>query len=289
MARRGIHGVGFIAANTDANALARSLAGKRIQLGTTGLGAGADPRTGRNAAIEARDRIADALKDAHMVFVVAGMGGGTGIGAAPVIAEIARSLGVLTLAVVITPFAFEGSIRHRLARTGIDDLDRQADSVMVFGNDKMSAVLGDGASMNDAFTAADNVLHDSVRAITDIITIPGLVGVDFEDVRAVLGNSGRSSIGVGIAAGSHRARIATEEALASPFLSAFDLPSASGFLVNITASRRMKMKEVTEVMNIARSVVADDSHIIFGATYDADMGEQMRVTILAAGRCFSKA
>jgi cell division protein FtsZ len=282
MIREGVQGVEFICANTDAQALKRNHAPLKIQLGKTGLGAGAKPDAGRGSALEAREQIADALRGSHMCFITAGMGGGTGTGAAPVVAEIARELGILTVAVVTKPFGFEGK-RLRIAESGIDDLAKHVDSLIVILNEKLMEVLGDDVSVQEAFQAADNVLRNAVGGIAEIINFPGLVNVDFEDVRTVMGEMGMAMMGSAQAAGVDRARIAAEQAVASPLLEGISLSGARGVLVNITASNSLKMKEVNEVMTTIRAFAADDAHIIFGAVFDDSMEDRLRVTVVATG------
>lgn len=282
MIREGVNGVEFVTANTDAQALKRSGAISKVPLGKSGLGAGAKPEAGRSAAIEERERIAEALKGAHMVFITAGMGGGTGTGAAPVVAEVAREMGILTVAVVTKPFGFEGK-RMKVAELGIAELQKHVDSLIVILNDKLMEVLGDDVSMDEAFKAADNVLRNAVGGIAEIINFPGLVNVDFEDVRTVMGEMGVAMMGSAQASGVDRARIAAEQAVASPLLEGINLSGAKGVLVNITATRSLKMKEVNEVMNTVREFAAEDAHIIFGAVYDEAMGENIRVTVVATG------
>ena len=282
MIREGVNGVEFVAANTDAQALKRNVASQCLQLGKTGLGAGAKPEAGRSAALEERERIAESLKGAHMVFITAGMGGGTGTGAAPIVAEVARELGILTVAVVTKPFAFEGK-RLKVAEAGIAELQKHVDSLIVILNDKLMDVLGDDVSMDEAFKAADNVLRNAVGGIAEIINFPGLVNVDFEDVRTVMSEMGMAMMGSAYASGVDRARIAAEQAVASPLLEGINLSGAKGVLVNITSTRGLKMKEVNEVMNTVREFAAEDAHIIFGAVYDENMGEDIRVTVVATG------
>jgi len=282
MIREGVMGVEFVAANTDAQALNRSVAHKKLRLGKTGLGAGAKPEAGRSAAVEEREHIAEALQGAHMVFITAGMGGGTGTGAGPIVAEVARELGILTVAVVTKPFGFEGK-RLKIAEAGIAELQKNVDSLIVILNDKLMDVLGEDVSMDEAFKAADNVLRNAVGGIAEIINYPGLVNVDFEDVRTVMGEMGMAMMGSANASGVDRARIAAEQAVASPLLEGVNLSGAKGVLVNITATRGLKMKEVNEVMNTVREFAADDAHIIFGAVYDEGMGEEIRVTVVATG------
>ena len=217
-----------------------------------------------------------------MVFITAGMGGGTGTGAAPIVAEVARELGVLTVAVVTKPFGFEGK-RLKIAEVGIAELQKHVDSLIVILNDRLMDVLGDDVSMDEAFKAADNVLRNAVGGIAEIISFPGLVNVDFEDVRTVMGEMGMAMMGSANAAGVDRARIAAERAVSSPLLEGVNLSGAKGVLVNITATRSLKMKEVNEVMNTVRAFAADDAHIIFGAVYDEQMAEDIRVTVVATG------
>ena len=282
MIREGVMGVEFIAANTDAQALARSVAHKKLRLGKSGLGAGAKPEAGRSAAMEEREQIAESLRGAHMVFITAGMGGGTGTGAGPIVAEVAREMGILTVAVVTKPFGFEGK-RAKIAEAGITELQQNVDSLIVILNDKLMDVLGEDVSMDEAFKAADNVLRNAVGGIVEVINYPGLVNVDFEDVRTVMGEMGMAMMGSANAAGVDRARIAAEQAIASPLLEGVNLSGAKGVLVNITATRGLKMKEVHEVMNTVREFAAEDAHIIFGAVYDESMGEDIRVTVVATG------
>jgi len=282
MVREGVQGVEFIAANTDAQALGRSGAAIKVQLGKTGLGAGAKPEAGRLAAEEHRAEIAERLKGAHMAFITAGMGGGTGTGAAPIVAQVAREMGILTVGVVTKPFIFEGK-RMKLAEEGIAELQKHVDSLIVILNEKLMEVLGDEAEFDECFRAADNVLRNAVGGIAEIITSPGMVNVDFEDVRTVMGEMGRAMMGSAQAAGVDRARIAAEQAVASPLLEGVDLSGARGVLVNITATRGLKMREVHEVMNTVRAFAADDAHIIFGAVFDENMADALRVTVVATG------
>ncbi|GBG02544.1 cell division protein FtsZ [Azospira sp. I13] len=283
MIREGVVGVDFLAANTDAQALGRNTAQTKLQLGASGLGAGAKPEAGRAAALEERERIAEQLKGANMVFITAGMGGGTGTGAAPIVAEVAKELGILTVAVVTKPFGFEGK-RLKAAEAGIAELQKHVDSLVVILNDKLMEVLGDDVSMDEAFKAADNVLRNAVGGIVEIIDQPGLVNVDFEDVRTVMGEMGMAMMGSAYASGIDRARIAAEQAVASPLLEGINLSGARGVLVNITASKSsLKMKEVNEVMKTINDFAAEDAHVIFGAVFDESMGEQLRVTVVATG------
>ncbi len=284
MIKNGVQGVEFVIANTDAQALARSESRSQIQLGASGLGAGAKPEAGRAAAMEARDQIAEALRGAHMAFITAGMGGGTGTGAAPVVAEVAKDMGILTVAVVTKPFSFEGAKRLQSAETGIAELAEHVDSVIVILNEKLEEVLGDDVSMEEAFASADNVLKNAVAGISEIINVPGLINVDFQDVRTVMSEQGMAMMGSASASGIDRARIAAEEAVASPLLEGVNLSGARGVVVNITANKSsLKLRETKEVMNTIRSFAADDATIIFGAVYDEDMGDELRVTVVATG------
>jgi len=284
MIRNGVAGVEFIAANTDAQALSRTQAKNQVQLGSTGLGAGAKPEAGRAAALEARDQIADALRGAHMAFITAGMGGGTGTGAAPVVAEVAKQMGILTVAVVTKPFSFEGVRRTQSAQAGIDELSQHVDSVIVILNEKLEEVLGDDVSMEEAFSSADSVLKNAVAGISEIINVPGLINVDFQDVRTVMAEQGMAMMGSAAASGVDRARIAAEQAVACPLLEGVNLSGARGVVVNITANKSsLKLRETKEVMNTIRGFSADDATIIFGAVYDDAIGEELRVTVIATG------
>ena len=284
MIKHEVQGVEFVTLNTDAQALARSMAKGQIQLGDSGLGAGAKPDAGRAAAMEARERIAESLQGAHMVFITAGMGGGTGTGAAPVVAEVAKEMGILTVAVVTKPFSFEGARRLQSAEQGIDELSQHVDSVIVILNEKLEEVLGDDVSMEEAFTAADNVLKNAVAGISEIINVPGLINVDFQDVRTVMSEQGMAMMGSAGASGMDRARIAAAQAVASPLLEGVNLSGARGVVVNITAAKSsLKLRETKEVMNTIRSFAADDATIIFGAVYDEAMGDELRVTVVATG------
>ena len=284
MIRNSVLGVEFVAANTDAQALQRGQAKSQIQLGSTGLGAGAKPEAGKCAANEAREQIAEALQGAHMAFITAGMGGGTGTGAAPVIAEIAKEMGILTVAVVTKPFSFEGSRRLASAEAGIEELARHVDSVIVILNEKLEEVLGEDVLMEDAFAAADNVLKNAVAGISEIINVPGLINVDFQDVRTVMAEQGMAMMGSASASGVDRARIAAEQAVASPLLEGVNLSGARGVLVNVTANKSsLKMRETREIMNTIREFAAEDATIIHGAVYDESMGDELRVTVVATG------
>jgi cell division protein FtsZ len=284
MIRNAVQGVEFIAMNTDAQALAYGQAKNQIQLGASGLGAGAKPEAGRAAAMEARELIEEALRGAHMVFITAGMGGGTGTGAAPLVAEVAKQMGILTVAVVTKPFSFEGIKRMQAAEGGIDELAQNVDSVIVILNEKLEEVLGEDVSMEEAFGTADNVLKNAVAGISEIINIRGLINVDFQDVKTVMHEQGMAMMGSASSAGMDRARIAAEQAVACPLLEGVNLSGARGVLVNITAAKSgLKLRETKEVMETIRSFAADDATVILGAVYDEGMGEELRVTVVATG------
>ncbi len=282
MIRENVQGVEFICVNTDAQALKSSSAGIKLQIGP-GLGAGGKPEKAREYAEPERENIADALRGAHMVFITAGMGGGTGTGAAPVVAEVAREMGILTVAVVSKPFDFEMGKKMRLAELGLEQLAEHVDSLIVILNDKLIEVLGEEISVLDAFRAADDVLKNAVGGIAEIINIEGLVNVDFEDVRTVMGEVGKAMMGSATAAGVDRARLAAEQAVASPLLDGVELSGARGVLVNISGNNQLSMKEVKEVMNTIRSYAAEDAHIIYGTVFDETMEDQLRVTVVATG------
>ena len=285
MIENGVQGVEFISANTDAQALHRNRAGTVLQLGeeiTKGLGAGANPEIGRESAIENRDRIAEAIAGADMLFITAGMGGGTGTGAAPIVAQVAKELGILTVAVVTKPFEFEGK-RLKVAQNGLDELTQHVDSLIVIPNEKLMAVLGEDVSMLDAFKAANNVLYGAVAGIAEVINCPGLVNVDFADVKTVMSEMGMAMMGSAMASGAERARIAAEQAVASPLLEDVNLSGARGVLVNITASLSLKMKEVHDVMNTIKEFVAEDATVIVGTVIDDSIGDSLRVTMVATG------
>jgi cell division protein FtsZ len=285
MIGKGLAGVEFISANTDAQALKRSTAPIQLQLGSTltrGLGAGAKPEIGRDAANEDRDRIVELIEGADMLFITAGMGGGTGTGAAPVIADIAKSMNILTVAVVTRPFAFEGK-RQRVAEMGIEELKKKVDSLIVIPNDKLMQVLGEDVSVLDAYAAANEVLHGAVSGIAEVINNAGLVNVDFADVRTVMGEVGMAMMGSATADGVDRARVAAEAAVKSPLLEDVNLQGARGVLVNITASAGLKMKEYHDVMNTIKEFTADDAMVIVGTVIDDAMDGGLRVTMVATG------
>ena len=282
MIREGVQGVEFIIANTDAQSLNRSLTKQKLQFGP-GLGAGGKPDKARALAELERERIAEALSGAHMAFITAGMGGGTGTGAAPIVAEVARELGILTVAVVTKPFEFENAKRMQVAEQGLAELSRHVDSLIVILNERLTDVLGEDISMIAAFKTADNVLRNAVGGIAEIINVPGLVNVDFEDVRTVMGEMGKAMMGSAMASGMDRARLAAEQAVASPLLEGIELSGARGVLVNISANCALGMKEVREVMNTIRAYAAEDAHIIFGTVFDDAMEDNLRVTVVATG------
>jgi len=285
MINNGVQGVEFITMNTDAQALKRNLAKTTLQLGTTvtkGLGAGANPEVGRLAAEEDRERIEELISGADMLFVTAGMGGGTGTGAAPVVAEIAREMGILTVAVVTKPFSFEGK-RQKVAAIGIEQLKQHVDSVIIIPNDRLMQVLGEDVTYEDAFRASNDVLNGAVAGIAEVINCPGMVNVDFADVRTVMSENGVAMMGSATASGPERAQMAAEQAVHSPLLEDIHLAGARGVLVNITASHSMKLKEVHEVMNTIRSFTAEDATVIYGSVIDEAIGDALRVTIVATG------
>ncbi len=291
MVDAGIEGVEFICANTDAQHLERCKADTLIQLGasvTRGLGAGADPSVGRLAAEEDRDRIREVLEGTDMLFVTAGMGGGTGTGAAPVVAEIARELGILTLAVVTKPFPFERAKRMKVAQAGIDELHKYVDSLIVIPNEKLLTVLGKGTSLKDAFMAANNILQNAVQGISDLITRPGELNVDFADVRRVMSVQGMAMMGLGTAIGEHRAREAAETALSSPLLDDLNLTGAEGILINVTADESLGIAEFQTVSEIAVEMASEDAEIIVGTAIDPSLGDELRVTVVATGLGKSK-
>lgn len=277
-------GITFIAANTDQQALNRSRADIIIPLGKTGLGAGARPEVGAMAAQEASEKIREALEGTNLLFITAGMGGGTGTGAAPVIAEIAKQLGILTIAVVTKPFGFEGMRRMRQAQAGIENLKDKVDSLIVILNDKLEEEVGEDATMLDCFAAADDVLYKACNGIAEIIHTPGLINVDFEDLKTVMGARGTAMMGTATAAGDHRAHEAAERAITCPLLEGANLQGARGLLVYVTASAAtMKQSEVREVMSIMKNFVSKDAIQIVGTAFDNDMGEELRVTVVATG------
>ena len=285
MIEKAVGGVEFICANTDMQALKKSQAKTILQIGTDitkGLGAGARPQVGRDAALEDRDRIAEIIDGADMLFIAAGMGGGTGTGAAPVIAEVAKEMGILTVAVVTKPFAFEGK-RTKIAQEGLEELSRHVDSLIVIPNEKLMEVLGEDVPFLAAFEAANDVLHNAVAGIAEIINCPGMVNVDFADVRTVMSEMGMAMMGSAMATGPNRAILAAEQAVASPLLEDVNLANARGVLVNITASSSFKMKEYYDVMNTIKAFTAEDATVIVGNVFDESIGDGLRVTMVATG------
>jgi len=286
MVNANIDGVEFICANTDAQALADMGARTTLQIGssiTKGLGAGANPDVGRQAAQEDRDRIAEVIEGADMLFITAGMGGGTGTGAAPVVAQIAREMGILTVAVVTKPFTFEGSRRLHVAHNGIKELGQYVDSLITIPNEKLQAVLGKHISLLDAFKAANDVLLGAVQGIAELITRPGLINVDFADVRTVMSEMGMAMMGSGTAKGDDRAREAAEAAVASPLLEDIDLMGANGILVNVTAGLDLGIGEFEEVGNTVKEFASENATVVVGTVIDPDMRDELRVTVVATG------
>ena len=281
-----VDGVDFICANTDSQALNNLKAKTILQMGasiTKGLGAGANPEIGRQAALEDRDQIADILSGADMVFVTAGMGGGTGTGAAPIVAEVARELGILTVAVVTRPFPFEGKKRSAIAEQGIEQLSANVDSLITIPNEKLLDVLGKEASLLDAFKAANDVLLGAVKGIADLIMHPGMINVDFADVKTVMSEMGMAMMGTGFATGDDRAREAAESAIRSPILEDVNLQGARGILVNITAGETLSLGEFSEVGDTIEEFASDDATVVVGTVIDPELGDEMRVTVVATG------
>jgi len=284
MIARSVQGVEFVSANTDAQALTRSSAHRTIQLGQSGLGAGSKPDKGREAAEAAADDIRQAIRGAHMLFITAGMGGGTGTGAAPVIARIAKDMGILTVGVVTKPFDWEGGRRLTNADAGLTELEANVDSLVVVLNEKLLEVLGDDITQEEAFAQANDVLKNAVGGIAEIINDYGFVNVDFEDVRTVMGEPGKAMMGTATASGPDRARIAAEQAVACPLLEGIDLSGAKGVLVLVTASKgSLKLNESKEAMNTIRAYASPEAHTIYGAAYDDALGDEIRVTVVATG------
>ena len=286
MIMQGVQGVEFISANTDAQALKRNQAKVQLQLGTgitKGLGAGANPEIGRQAALEDREQIAELIGGADMLFLTAGMGGGTGTGAAPVVAEIAKELGILTVAVVTKPFAFEGK-RQRIAQEGLDALAQHVDSLIVIPNDKLMQVLGNQITLDEAFKAANDVLHGAVAGIAEIISCPGMINVDFADVRTVMAEMGMAMMGSAKAAGVERARAAAEQAVSCPLLEDINISDARGVLVNISANKAtFQLQEMYDVMETIKAFAAESATVIVGTVYDEGLEDSLRVTIVATG------
>lgn len=286
MLEKHVEGVQFICANTDAQALKSVNAPTAVQLGgtiTRGLGAGANPEVGRQSALEDRERIAEILKGADMVFITAGMGGGTGTGAAPVIAEIAKELGILTVAVVTKPFPFEGKRRMKIANQGMEELRQHVDSLITIPNEKLLAVLGKKVSLVDAFAEANNVLLNAVQGVADLIVRPGTINLDFADVRTVMSEMGMAMMGSGAAVGEDRAQRAAEMAIRSPLLEDVDLTGAKGILVNVSAGIDLGLDEFTEVGDTIEEFASEDATVVVGTVIDPELGDEIRVTVVATG------
>src|ERR1700684_2495730 len=282
----GIEGVDFICVNTDAQALKASKIKTSLQIGcniTKGLGAGADPEIGRQAAMEDRDRIVEVIEGCDMLFITAGMGGGTGTGAAPVVAQIARELGILTVAVVTKPFVMEGSKRSLVAEQGLSELTKNVDSLITIPNQKLLTVLGAQTTLLDAFKSANQVLQGAVQGIAELITRPGLINVDFADVRTVMSETGMAMMGSGTVSGDDRAREAAEAAISSPLLEDINLSGAQGILVNVTAGMDLSIGEFQEVGNVIKQFASDDATVVVGTVIDPEMTSQIRVTVVATG------
>jgi len=286
MVEANIDGVEFICANTDSQALKNMAARTTLQIGadiTKGLGAGANPDVGRQAAQEDRDRIAEVIEGSDMLFITAGMGGGTGTGAAPIVAQTAKELGILTVAVVTKPFTFEGSRRLHVAHNGIKELSQYVDSLITIPNEKLQSVLGKQISLLDAFRSANDVLLGAVQGIAELITRPGLINVDFADVRTVMSEMGMAMMGSGTAKGEDRAREAAEAAVASPLLEDIDLMGANGILVNVTAGMDLSIGEFEEVGNTVKDFASENATVVVGTVIDPEMRDELRVTVVATG------
>ncbi len=286
MVNSGIEGVDFICANTDAQALKGSHVRTSLQIGcniTKGLGAGANPDIGRQAAMEDRDRILEVVEGADMLFITAGMGGGTGTGAAPIVAQVARELGILTVAVVTKPFLMEGNKRMGIAEHGIGELGKYVDSLITIPNEKLLTVLGGETTLLDAFKSANQVLQGAVQGIAELITRPGLINVDFADVRTVMAEMGMAMMGSGSSTGEDRAREAAESAVSSPLLEDINLAGANGILVNVTAGMDLSIGEFQEVGNTVKEFASDDATVVVGTVIDPDMTDRIRVTVVATG------
>ncbi|MEJ2276052.1 MAG: cell division protein FtsZ [Woeseiaceae bacterium] len=286
MVDTGIEGVDFICANTDSQALKGSRVRTSLQIGcniTKGLGAGSDPDIGRQAAMEDRDRIHEVIEGADMLFITAGMGGGTGTGAAPVVAQVAKELGILTVAVVTKPFLMEGGKRMQIADYGIGELAKYVDSLITIPNEKLLTVLGGETTLLDAFKSANQVLQGAVQGIAELITRPGLINVDFADVRTVMSEMGMAMMGTGVSQGEDRAREAAEAAVSSPLLEDINLAGANGILVNVTAGMDLSIGEFQEVGNTVKEFASDDATVVVGTVIDPDMTDRIRVTVVATG------
>ena len=286
MVRESIEGVEFISVNTDAQALRKTNVSTVIQIGgaiTKGLGAGANPQVGRDSALEDREAIKAELEGSDMIFIAAGMGGGTGTGAAPIIAEVAKELGILTVAVVTKPFSFEGKKRMAFAEQGIEELSKHVDSLITIPNEKLLKVLGRGITLLDAFAKANDVLKNAVQGIAELITRPGMINVDFADVRTVMSEMGHAMMGSGVATGDDRAEEAAEMAISSPLLEDIDLAGARGVLVNITAGLDMRLDEFETVGNTVKAFASDNATVVIGTSLDPEMSDELRVTVVATG------
>ncbi len=283
MIAAGLVGVDFIAVNTDMQALGISKAPTKIRIGKNGLGAGANPEIGREAALHDADQIREALVDADMVFVTAGMGGGTGTGATPIVANIARELNALTVAVVTKPFLFEGGKRMTRAEEGLRELRKYVDTMLVIPNQRLLGIVDKTTPLREAFKVADDVLRQAIKGIADVITVPGLVNVDFADVRTVMGHMGRAVMGMGVAHGTNRAIEATQRAISSPLLENGSIDGARGVLLNITGGASLSLHEVTEASSVIEQAVDKDANIIFGAVVDERMKEEVVITVIATG------
>jgi cell division protein FtsZ len=286
MIQAGIEGVDFICINTDAQALKHSKVKVGLQIGcniTKGLGAGADPEVGRQAAMEDRDRIIEMIEGSDMLFITAGMGGGTGTGAAPVVAQVAKELGILTVAVVTKPFEMEGSKRHGSAERGIAELSKHVDSLITIPNQKLLTVLGGDVTLLDAFKSANQVLQGAVQGIAELITRPGMINVDFADVRTVMAETGMAMMGSGTARGENRAREAAEAAVSSPLLEDVNLQGAHGLLINVTAGMDLRTSEFSVVGDTVKQYASEDANVVVGCVIDPEMREEIRVTVVATG------
>ncbi|PLX93790.1 MAG: cell division protein FtsZ [Desulfuromonas sp.] len=286
MIRSGVEGVEFVVANTDVKALRINQAPMKLQLGsklTKGLGAGANPEVGREAALEDRARLAEVLSESDMVFIAAGLGGGTGTGAAPVIAEVAKEVGALTVGVVTKPFSREGKQRLKKADFGVDGLKSVVDSLIIIPNDRLIGLAGKNTSILDAFKPADDVLRHAVQGISDLITAEGMIGVDFADVKTIMSERGMAMMGIGVAEGEKRAASAATQAISSPLLEDIDITGAKGVLVNVTGASTMTMDDFDEVSRVIHEKVHEDANIIIGLVIDEEMGEKIKVTAIATG------
>jgi len=286
MVNTGIEGVDFVCINTDAQALNIARVRTALQIGcniTKGLGAGADPEVGRQAAMEDRDRILEVIEGADMLFITAGMGGGTGSGATPIVAQVAKELGILTVAVVTRPFEMEGNKRKSIADNGIAELGKYVDSIITIPNEKLLTVLGGDTTLLDAFRTANEVLQGAVQGIAELITRPGLINVDFADVRTVMSEMGMAMMGTGVSSGEDRAREAAEAAISSPLLEDINLAGANGILVNVTAGMNLSIGEFQEVGNTVKEFASDQATVVMGTVIDPDMTDEIRVTVVATG------